>query len=68
MGQRRGKSDATSWDEIRNGLRAETHGWLHALTSPRDVAEVELTGMAASVAHFAYHLGAIRQITALRWR
>lgn len=54
--------DATAWDEIRNGLRDEAHRWLHTLSSPRDVAEVELTGMAASVAHLAYHLGAIRQI------
>jgi len=56
------KVDAAAWDEIRNGLRDEAHRWLHALQSPRDVAEVELTGMAASVAHLAYHLGAIRQI------
>ena len=32
------------------------------LGSPRDVTEVELTGMVASIAHLAYHLGAIRQI------
>jgi hypothetical protein len=54
--------DATAWDEIRKGLRTEANRWLHMLNSPRDVAEVELTGMAASVAHLAYHLGAIRQI------
>lgn len=54
--------DVTAWDEIRNGLRDEAHRWLQALMSPRDVAEVELAGMAASVAHLAYHLGAIRQV------
>jgi hypothetical protein len=54
--------DGTAWDEIRSGLRDEGQRWLHTLSSPRDVAEVELTGMAASVAHLAYHLGAIRQI------
>ena len=54
--------DAARWDEIRNGLREEAHRWRHALQSPREVAEVELTGMAASIAHLAYHLGAIRQI------
>jgi hypothetical protein len=54
--------DAAAWDEIRGGLRDEAHRWLQALTSPREVAEVELTGMAGSVAHLAYHLGAIRQI------
>ena len=30
--------------------------------SPREVSEVELSGMVASLAHLAYHLGAIRQI------
>jgi hypothetical protein len=54
--------DATAWDEIRTGLRDETHGWLGALSTPRDVGELELAGMAASIAHLAYHLGAIRQI------
>ena len=54
--------DAASWDEIRGGLRRETQRWMRTLESSREVAEVELTGMAASVAHLAYHLGAIRQI------
>src|SRR5215208_5102464 len=54
--------DPNTWSEIRNGLSAEAHRWLKVLQSPRDVAEVELTGMVASVAHVAYHLGAIRQI------
>jgi hypothetical protein len=55
--------DAPAWEEIRNGLRDEAHRWLKVLSSPRQVSEVELTGMIASVAHLAYHLGAIRQIT-----
>ena len=55
--------DAAAWDEVRRGLRDEAHRWLHALDAPRDAADVELTGMAASVAHLAYHLGAIRQIS-----
>ena len=50
------------WDEIRNGMREETGRWLQTLESPREVADVELTGMIASIAHLAYHLGAIRQI------
>jgi hypothetical protein len=50
------------WQEIRTGLRAETHAWVRALGSPREVSEVELAGMIGSVAHLAYHLGAIRQI------
>jgi len=54
--------NAAEWDEIRSGLRDEAHDWLRALKSPRDVSEKELTGMASSVAHLAYHFGAIRQI------
>ena len=52
----------TAWSEIRNGLRQEAHDWLATLNSPREVKEVELTGMISSIAHLAYHLGAIRQI------
>jgi hypothetical protein len=50
------------WRDIRDGLRREAQQWLDALASPRDVADIELTGVVASVAHMAYHLGAIRQI------
>lgn len=56
--------DAGTWADIRNGLRAETHDWLAALKAPRDVSSVELAGMIGSIAHLAYHLGAIRQINA----
>ena len=55
--------DDAAWTEIRAGLRDETHRWLKALGGVRDVADVEFTGMIASVAHLAYHLGAIRQIS-----
>jgi hypothetical protein len=50
------------WAEIRNGLRDETKRWQQALSSPRDVGKVEMCGMIGSIAHLAYHLGAIRQI------
>jgi hypothetical protein len=52
----------TAWQEIRNGLRDETHRWVQALGSPRDVTDLDLSGMIGSIAHLAYHLGAIRQI------
>lgn len=54
--------DDGQWEEIRTGLRAETLRWLAALKSPREVRPIELAGMIASIAHLAYHLGAIRQI------
>lgn len=54
--------DSARWEEIRAGLRYEASRWHDALKSPRSVNDVELTGMIASVAHLAYHLGAMRQI------
>ena len=56
--------DAAAWQEIRNGLRSEAEAWLNVLKSPpRQVSNLELTGMISSIAHLAYHLGAIRQIS-----
>ena len=55
--------DESTWKEIQNGLRDEARRWHQALGAPRKPSEVELTGMIGSVAHLAYHLGAIRQIS-----
>ena len=54
--------DDAAWQEIRQGLRDETERWTQALSSPREVTDIELTGMIGSIAHLGYHLGAIRQI------
>ena len=54
--------DDAEWQEIRDGLRGETERWQQTLRTPREVTNIELTGMIGSVAHLAYHLGAIRQI------
>jgi len=54
--------DDGEWTAIRNGLRDETHRWLQALGTPRTVGDIEFTGMISSIAHLAYHVGAIRQI------
>ena len=54
--------DAATWDEIRSGLRTEAQRWLETLGAPRKLAPIQLTGMISSIAHLAYHLGAIRQI------
>ena len=52
------------WTMLRGLLADETHRWLAALRTPREVAPIELNGMIGSIAHLAYHLGAIRQIEA----
>jgi hypothetical protein len=54
-------SDA-EWQELRSALRTEAYRWLETLRGPRDVSVVELNGIVGSIAHLAYHLGAIRQI------
>ena len=54
--------DASQWQEIQRGLGDEARAWSKTLASPREVSDVELGGMIGSIAHLAYHLGAIRQI------
>jgi hypothetical protein len=50
------------WRTLRDELRREATRWAEALRTRRDVSDVEAGWMAGSVAHVAYHLGAIRQI------
>ena len=50
------------WRQRLADLRAEAARWLNVVRTPRDVDEIELNGMIGSIAHLAYHLGAIRQI------
>lgn len=57
-----GPVDEPKWREIQDGLREESARWLDVLEVPREVDEIALTGMIASVVHLSYHLGAIRQI------
>jgi hypothetical protein len=54
-------SDA-EWARLRADLGAETVRWLAVLRTPREVNENDLKGMIGSLAHLAYHMGAIRQI------
>jgi len=54
--------DDGEWATIREGLHDEAQRWLGALGSRRQVTTLELNGMVGSIAHLAYHLGAIRQI------
>ena len=54
-------SDA-EWNRLRRELGNETHQWLNSLSSARSMDETQLLYMIASIAHLAYHLGAVRQI------
>jgi hypothetical protein len=50
------------WSILRRSLAAEAHAWLEVLRTRRAHEDFELNGMLSSIAHLAYHLGAIRQI------
>jgi hypothetical protein len=50
------------WAALRQALGAEARSWLETLRAPREYSEIELNGVIASVAHLAYHFGAIRQV------
>ena len=50
------------WKTRRQELRDEAMRWLAVLRTPREAQPMELNGMVGSIAHLAYHLGAIRQI------
>jgi hypothetical protein len=52
----------TEWSTLRQELRHEATTWIEILRKPREVSDVEAGWMAGTVAHVAYHLGAIRQI------
>lgn len=59
---RRTRVTDAQWRELRAQLLDQAHRWLDALHAPRDVSAMELNGIVGSIAHLAYHLGAIRQI------
>ena len=59
---RRTSVSEADWRALRDALRQEAVAWLEALETPRDLSGVEAGWMAGSVAHVAYHLGAIRQL------
>jgi hypothetical protein len=50
------------WEALRIQLRDQGAKWLTVLRTPREVQGIELSGMIGSIAHLAYHMGAIRQI------
>lgn len=59
---RRASVTETEWAELRDALRHQVRRWHAALNVSRPMGPVELNGVIGSVAHLAYHLGAIRQI------
>lgn len=50
------------WELAQRDLARECTAWNKVLGQPREVTTAEFSGMIASIAHLAYHLGAIRQM------
>jgi hypothetical protein len=50
------------WEVLRTRLREEARRWQEGLGALVGAGPEEITGVIASAAHLAYHLGAIRQI------
>jgi hypothetical protein len=59
---RKTRVSAAEWKELRDKLKHEAHRWLEALRTPREMGETDLNTVIGSIAHLAYHVGAIRQI------
>jgi len=53
---------AAQWKQLREEFADEAHRWLESLRKPREIDQSELNSVVASIAHLAYHVGAIRQI------
>lgn len=59
---RRAAVSEAEWAELRDALRHQARKWHAALKVRRQMGPTELNGVIGSIAHLAYHLGAIRQI------
>jgi hypothetical protein len=62
MSWRKNTVSDDDWRTLRDELRREADAWHNAIGKPRELHEQEMCWVAGSVAHLAYHLGAIRQI------
>ncbi|HWL92163.1 MAG TPA: DinB family protein [Phycisphaerae bacterium] len=61
---RRGVVSADEWRKLRDNLRREVESWQKHVIARQDWEDISAAGALSSIAHTAYHLGAIRQILA----
>lgn len=59
---RRTTVDEEGWAALRARLAEAARRWHDALGTPRPLPPLAMNGVIGSIAHLAYHLGAIRQI------
>src|SRR5262245_58882358 len=62
MSWRKSSVSDSEWRALRDELRREADIWRDALRTPRNLNDLEARWIIGSIAHLAYHLGAIRQI------
>ena len=58
----RNSVNTEEWAALRDQLRIEANRWQQSLAAACDLEGIELNGAISSIAHLAYHFGAIRQI------
>jgi hypothetical protein len=61
---KRGQVTEAEWRSLRDRLRQEVQNWQCAVAAKGNWDDISAAGAIASVAHSAYHVGAIRQILA----
>lgn len=61
---RRTQVDEAQWRDLVLRLRSASDKWLHDFERRTDWNQITAAGAAASVAHTAYHIGAVRQLLA----
>lgn len=59
---KRQKVSDGEWAALREELRTQSRQWQQALAKAEDLEGIALNGAISSIAHLAYHFGAIRQI------
>ena len=61
---KRGAVNEQQWRALRDKLREQAFKWSRAVSARTDWEDIAAAGAISSVAHTAYHVGAIRQILA----
>ena len=59
---RKTRVSSVEWKKLREQIADEARRWVDAVRKPREIDESDLNSVVGSIAHLAYHVGAIRQI------
>ncbi|MCE5255723.1 MAG: hypothetical protein LLF89_02625 [Spirochaetaceae bacterium] len=54
--------DEEQWQDLQRDLMQQAHAWMKSINVSREWDDDDLTGAIATMAHLAYHLGAIRNM------